>query len=406
LPPEELPASPGDDAGFGVWVPNGPNAFDSESHTPKPCFRDLCGPGQFWISAEYLLWWVKEAPVNGPLVTGGTPASQGILGMPGTTVLFGDSPIGFGALSGGRFTVGFCNCDHDWGIEVSTFVLETGEKSFQAASDANGNPVIARPFINVLSQSEDRSLVAFPGALAGSISVASSTDLVGTEVNFLRTVDTRSGGPSFDFIIGFRYLSLEERLQISQSTNVLTGGILGFNGEPALPPDVVGVSDTFSTRNDFYGGQIGAQMEFCPGRFFLLLVGKIAAGNTHEVINTGGQTTITNPATGTRATQGGLFAVATNSGLVSQDEFTLVPEGIVNVGFEVTKNLRVFASYTFLYWDDVARPGEQFTRLVNTSAVPSSLNFGSGLGPPVPSVAGSHTDFWAQGLGIGAAFRY
>jgi hypothetical protein len=404
LPPTELPSAPLD-PGFGVWVPNGPNAFDPPKPN-KPSLRDLGGSGQIWAGAEYLLWWVKQAPIDGPLVTSGTPASQGILNMPGTTVLFGDKSIDYGPLSGGKFTIGFSNPDHNWGIEASAFVLETGRKTFETASDAAGNPVIARPFINALNTMEDRSLVSFPGALAGSIKVTSSTDLVGAEVNLLHGLESGSGGPCFDVIVGFRYLSLEESLTIAQQTTVLTGGILGFNGEPALPPDIVGVSDNFHTRNDFYGGQIGAQMEFNQGRLFIFVSGKLGIGNTHQLVNAAGQTTITDPVTGTRSTPGGLFAVSTNSGITSQNEFTLVPEGIIHVGYEVTKNLRLFAGYTFLYWDDVVRPGEQFTRVVNTSFVPSSLNFGTGLGSPVTSVAGNHTDFWAQGVNIGCAFRY
>jgi len=45
---------------------------------------------RFWVSGEYLLWWIKDShyPV---LLTGGAPtdALPGALGMPGTRVLFG-----------------------------------------------------------------------------------------------------------------------------------------------------------------------------------------------------------------------------------------------------------------------------------------------------------------------------
>src|SRR5262249_32043541 len=53
-------------------------------------------PGQWWVRGEYLQWWLQGAHLP-PLVTAsppGTPiTSAGILGAPGTTVLFGDSDV-------------------------------------------------------------------------------------------------------------------------------------------------------------------------------------------------------------------------------------------------------------------------------------------------------------------------
>src|SRR5258707_8975961 len=60
--------------------------------------------GQFWAEMEYLAWSVKGDRLS-PLVTtspAGTPQLQaGILGSPGTTVLFGDSSVNGGLRSGG-----------------------------------------------------------------------------------------------------------------------------------------------------------------------------------------------------------------------------------------------------------------------------------------------------------------
>src|SRR3954451_13783150 len=67
-----------------------------------------------WGSAEYLLWWVRPNTLSTPLVTtttdplatvNGANVAAG-LGRPGTNILLGGSDIGYGALSGGRFTVG------------------------------------------------------------------------------------------------------------------------------------------------------------------------------------------------------------------------------------------------------------------------------------------------------------
>ena len=58
--------------------------------------------------------------------------------------------------------------------------------------------------------------------------------------------------------------------------------------------------------------------------------------------------------------------------------------------------------YTFLYWSGVARPGDQIQLDVNPSQFP----------PPTRTVTARPdfqlhtTDFWAQGLNFGLAYRY
>src|SRR5262245_27258846 len=65
-------------------------------------------PGCLWAEAEYLLWWMKGAALP-PLVTAspaGTPSTQaGVLGAPGTTVLFGGNSVNDEVRSGMRFTL-------------------------------------------------------------------------------------------------------------------------------------------------------------------------------------------------------------------------------------------------------------------------------------------------------------
>src|SRR5262245_29465506 len=68
-----------------------------------------------WVSGEYLLWWLRK-PISPPLVTTGTPASQGILGRPGTTVLLGSDSTEE-AHNGGRITGGTWFGECGWGIE-------------------------------------------------------------------------------------------------------------------------------------------------------------------------------------------------------------------------------------------------------------------------------------------------
>ena len=59
---------------------------------------------------------------------------------------------------------------------------------------------------------------------------------------------------------------------------------------------------------------------------------------------------------------GGLLAQSTNIGHYSQDNFAVVPELDLNLGFQFTRHTRVVVGYDCLYWSKVARAGEQIDR--------------------------------------------
>src|SRR5262249_6596375 len=103
---------------------------------------------------------------------------------------------------------------------------------------------------------------------------------------------------------------------------------------------------------------------------------------------------------------GGLLALPTNIGDHSHDEFSVVPEFRINLGYQVTEHLRAFVGYTFLYWTQVVRPGEQINLNVNSTQIATSLLFGPLAGPAQPSFSFRHSDFWAQGLNLGVEFRF
>jgi hypothetical protein len=398
-PAQELPPLPQVPI-FDVSIPDGPNAFAPEQTDGHH------GPQRFWASADYLSWDIKGTPNPQALITTGTPASQGTLGGPGTSVLLGGPDIGFGQLSGGRFGIGFIDCAHDCAVELKGFWLQTANNTFGVTSDQMGSTVFARPFINSTTGVENVSLASFPGAFAGSITTAASSQLFGAEANLIHNVNN-SWGASVDLLIGFRYLNLDQALTISQSSDLLGGGVLGFAGNTVLAPGTVGIVDNFHTLNQFYGGQIGADVEFHPyKRLFLEFDGKLGFGDTHQSVNATGFTSLSNTGAAPTVTSGGLLAVAGNSGPSSRDAFTFVPEIAINVGVDVTCNMRIYVGYTFLYWDNVALPGNQINRSINPATIPSSLSFGSVAGatnPPNPII---HSDFWAQGISAGVAFKY
>jgi hypothetical protein len=375
-------------------------SLHNESCAPEGPCKEVCGPdGHFWISAEYLLWWIRSTPLP-PLITAGTPSSGGILGLSGTNVLFGGSDFDHDVFSGGRFTAGFwLDCEHTCGLEGSFFFL--GSQSRQACfsgSGEPGSPIIARPVFDVLAGRENAELVASPGQLAGTICATLSSRLWGAEVNGITNLCC---GCCYrvDLIGGFRYLELDEGLNITENLAALPG-------VPVIGGSTINLSDEFDAHNRFYGGQLGARAEYRWNSWYVDLLGKVALGDTHQVIGINGTTVITPPGGPTSVFHGGLLAQPTNSGHFSQDDFSVVPEVGLDVGYQVTNHFRAFVGYTFLYWSDVVRPGDQIDRAINLSQLPSTSGPGMLVGPARPAVQFKDNDFWAQGVNFGLEFRY
>jgi hypothetical protein len=360
--------------------------------------HDVCGPpGCAWVNLEYLTWWTKRGNVP-PLAAVGPPDSSGILGQPGTIVLFdSDSDR---ARYGGRFTAGFWVDEaRTLGLEGSYFFLGTQGRHFSVASDGGpGSPVITRPFFNVLTGAEDAEVVAVPGLASGGLAINTSSRLQGFEANSLFNLCCGCGR-RVDALVGFRYLDLDESLGITETPTILPD--VPFGGGTAFV-----VSDHFGTRDRFYGGQVGVRAEVWRDRLFASVAAKVALGSTQESVDIGGFTRITPPGGPATVLNGGLLALPSNSGHFSRDRFSVVPEATLNVGYQLTSQLRASVGYTFLYWSNVARPGDQIDRPVNPTLLPTVGNPGPPVGPIRPAFTFKDTDFWAQGVNFGLEFRF
>jgi Putative beta barrel porin-7 (BBP7) len=374
----------------------------------------VCGPpGRVWVGAEYLLWWVKDARLPPLVTTGSAVPTQipppGALGGLGTVGLFAGEGVDRDPFSGGRFTAGYwLDCGQTKGIEASYFFLGSRSKDFTSnSSGAPGSRVLARPFFDVSSGLPNAELIAFPGLASGTVAVHSTTRLQGPEANLICNLCCSCGdcgdcdGPArsyrVDLISGFRYLDLREGLGVGENTQILPAA-------PLFAPANIRAFDQIDTRNQFYGGQLGVRAEVRQNRLFANVTGKLALGDTHQTVDSNGATTITPPGAPATVRPGGLLALPSNTGRFSRDKFSVVPEGSVNVGYQVTDNLRVSVGYTFLYWSDVVRPGDALDLRVNSTRVPTSLVPPSG--PAAPLFTFRSSDFWAQGIAFGVELLF
>src|SRR5262249_49481049 len=157
-------------------------ACAGDCEQPPPC-------SQSWVSGEYLLWWVKNGPLTVPLVTTGPfppppGVRPGVLGQPGTTLVYGLTDIDYHTFSGVRVTAGsWFDWDQTVGFEGRGFLLERKTTQFRAASDAAGNPVLALP--NTFMGMPERFTVSQANERSGSVDVPSTSRLWGAEANVL-----------------------------------------------------------------------------------------------------------------------------------------------------------------------------------------------------------------------------
>jgi hypothetical protein len=381
-------------------APPGPPPLAPTAAPPPPVYADAALDGfatRFWIGVDYLLWWTKGDRLPS-LVTSGSPNDllPGALGQPGTQVLFGgdyDSRIRSGVRLRGGY---WFTPDQTFGIDATFFYLGGQSAGFDAGS--NGIPVLARPFYNVNTGHEDAFIVAYPGQQAGEIQGALSTRLWGADAD-LRGMLCRGAFYQINLLGGFRFLDLHDSLGLQENDTLF----------PQFGPFYqtwTTTVDCFHTSNQFYGGQIGADLMWSRGRFFIDVLGKVALGVSVENAGIDGWSAFSTSQGQSGVIGAGQLALPSNIGRYSQDRFAVVPEAGINFGYALTRHIRLTFGYTFLFWSDVFRAGDQIDRGINPTELAALASRGPLLGPGRPNFTFQSTDFWAQGLNFGLQFRY
>lgn len=369
-----------------------------------------------WVDAEYLLWWLRPAGVDVPLLTTGPltnpiAAGSGVLGNPTTSVLAGNQAFNQGPYSGFRIGAGWIQCDDSFGVEGNFFYLSQRARDLPFTSDSSGNPLLARPVVDARTGAETVLFVAAPNAFSGAADISSSTLLFGFDANGVLPVRRGCCDDEVNCWVnmlgGFRYLNLRDDLSIASNTSVLPGGITFFDGLPVTFPGTLAVNDNFRTLNQFYGGQIGAQAGVTWWLFTVNAVGKVAVGSMREEASISGSTTAGIFGTAPQTVSGGLLAGSSNIGSHTRNMLAVVPEGQLNFQVEITPSIKLMLGYTILYVSNVQRPGQLLDRQVNRTTLPSSELFNPAIpGPNRPGFSWAGTDFWAQGVNFGIGLRF
>jgi hypothetical protein len=415
------------------------------------------GPGdgyQCWVRGDYLLWRIQNttapslitaapagvltvAPLNTFVpINPGLPAGTGFATLSALTTAstVGASSLDEGEHSGARLTAGFwCDPDQLCGGEVSFFWLDKRAAPFSATT---GNTASSFTANTGFTQTTFLVTPGAGGAFTTSVLTTNPLVLTGqTSATVIGGVASQIwggeanvvsnwlyiGGFRFGALAGFRYLNFTEDLNL---TDTITLSNLTANGAPmtvlvaGVPANslIFASRDSIIAHNNFYGGQIGADMEATCRGFFVAARARIALGVMDQTVNINSQSVFMPPTAvaglgsmvtfgGAAAGPGGLLSSPLDQGKHSRDRIAWVPEINVKLGYNFTHWLRGYVGYDWLYASNVARPTNQ-TALATQMTTVQIAGTTNQINVAQPMFRFSDSSIFAQGLTFGLELRY
>lgn len=362
--------------------PPGPTSSTSRSSNPM-----------IWINLDPLVMWMSNPPLNPATVTTG-PASEGrqagTTGAAGTTSLL--SPLSYTATGAFRLNFGgWLDAEHRFGLESTFLFLGSTNASFGAFDrSGTGNLVINEPIAGAPFPTQVSAPHIATGDLWGNVG---ASNIWGAELNALCGL-YRTDTWNVRLLAGLRYFQVDESLDMSTISELFERRRY-FNSNGTLlatapAGSTAQVFDQFGTRNQFVGGQIGAQADYTFGRWVFEGIGKLAIGATNETVVVNGLTYLYPPSGLISVLPMGNYATLQN-GSYHLEHFAVLPELQLNVGYQFTSWFRASIGYSVLYLSDIVRPGDQID------------NTYGGSHPLVPL---ANSSFWAQGINFNFQLSY
>ena len=415
------------------------------SYMPRSCCGCMVGPqGSAWVRAEYLMMWSRGARVP-PLATTSTNGGRGVIGEPGTEILYGNMRSDMGSRSNVRISGGFWldEC-HSEGLQFDFFSL--GEASDSVSFPTSSSQSVFRPFFNAKIESNDSQEVN--DVSEGDFESENSEyfhsvglDFVincaccGCTQDFCMPVYCEDGcGESCDgscgescnmvypsraeiffgklwnrfrpdsyrtdMTIGWRSYRLDEKINMHENVTV-------YNREGVMDGTVFDITDSFRTANEFNGCELGlVNKSYWNNCWSLDLTAKVGLGNQHQFCKIDGSTTVTVPVDPPEidVREQGLMAQPSNMGQYSRNQFVAIPEFAIELGYQCRENIWLTFGYRVIYWSNALRATEQ----IDTSVNPDWLDrpMPSSVDPSRPSYSFVSSDYWVQGFTLGLECRF
>lgn len=372
-------ASCGIEGGFGPacgWEDC--SGCDACSRSGLIALPRLCADGWFG-SAEWLLWYRRGQSF--PVL-----AATGEDEDPAEVPLFGGEREGETSESGLRVTVGTW-LDRTQCRSATVRLWGLGNEQIDFAVDGDAGLTIVRPFFDVttLPGSAEENIVVRPDT-PDFLRIGFESEVYGGDAS-IRQLWVRGLGARVDFLYGYQYLRLDERLAIRSRTG-------GF------PDAQLSVTDSFEVENEFHGGQIGLGAFYEEGCWTFHGLAKVGFGNLERRGTLAGTTTTQVGADPAATTNQGLLVRDTNAGSSSDSTFAVSPELSLGLGYRMNHWMDLSIGYSFLMVTDALQTWRTLDNqlAVNLEDPP--------VDPARPARTFSYGDYWAQGINFGVNFNY
>ena len=389
-----------------------PNGYFSPVQPFAPIrdgFRSIANPvpyrGRMFFRGEYLGWEMDGMKTPSLVTTSpaGTPQNlAAFVGGANTTTLFGGD-INDDFRSGVRVQGGwFVDPTRYWAIAGDYYQLFGDGEGFSA--NTTNNAILGRPFFDIVQGRETAQLTSFPAVVSGGVGVNTDTqlrsfgihiqaDALNAPGSIQQTASDCAREPRLDLLVGYRYVSLDDEINITENLTSLVNVAQG----------TINLNESFQTENDFQGVEVGMVREIPMGRLWFESVLKVALGSNSQKVTINGSTQLVEAGVPETFT-GGLLAQRSNIGIYERNEFAVVPELGATIGFNVTPRFSLTAGYTFVYFSNVVRAGEQINTDINPGLIP--IENDPLTGPLRPHFIFRQSDFFAQGVTVGGDFRF
>lgn len=350
-----------------------------------------------WMKAELLLWFPQgrnTPPLGVRSAQGEVPLLNSALAP--SAVPFGDS-FGGGLVPGFRGDIGRYFADGAFGIGGRVWVLGDDKETLNFGGAGIGES-FGVPFFNTnpapLVFGENSIFSGFNDGdpvNQGSVAVRSSLSIVAAEI-YGRALVSKSKNHRFEMLGGYSHFNIADSLDINvQSIGLPAAELTVFN-------------DSFRTRNEFHGGQIGSEISLSKGRWTASSLTKVHLGNMSQRINVSGTTAQSNfPANPVVvAPDQGLFARGEVRDLdgFKRDVFAFAPEMNLKLGYQFRDHVNLHVGYTFVYWNNVALAGDQ----INRNIYLDTANFNAN--DTARHVSARSSGYFVQGIDLGATIEF
>ncbi|HMP18497.1 MAG TPA: BBP7 family outer membrane beta-barrel protein, partial [Gemmatales bacterium] len=231
-------------------------------------------------------------------------------------------------------------------------------------------------------------------AIAGEVNVGAHSRIQGFEYNNLHNI-SRAPHRRIDWTWGYRFLQLDEAIffNVEQAEAAPPGQQFGTQRR---------IIDDFGTINSFHGFNLGLRSQWYAGNWTFDINGKLGFGANRNTVQVYGYTqTASPPQFQTVNSLGGLYALRSNIGNITEINFSFVPEIEVGIGYYFCERWRITLAYSFLAMTGVVRPGDQIDSCINTNILDG--NAGT---PAVPDRLHNSSAFWLSPLALGLEYRW